>query len=224
MIGRLNHVAIAVPDLEAGRALYRDTLGAEVSEPVDQPEHGVTTVFVDLPNTKIELLLPLGSDSPITRFQERNPAGGIHHICYEVTDIRAARDRLCTASGGQVDCIAFGSPHFSVAECESLARLLDGRRSRVPIYVCTNRAVMDELEKRGSADALRDGGVVFVLDTCLVVTPILCGHDGVLMTNSAKFAHYAPANTGYASVFGSMSDCVESALNARIQRDETLWQ
>ena len=94
MIGRLNHVAIAVPDLEAGCALYRGTLGAEVSEPVDQPEHGVTTVFIDLPNTKIELLLPLGTDSPIARFLERNPAGGIHHICYEVEDIRAARDRL----------------------------------------------------------------------------------------------------------------------------------
>ncbi len=94
MIGRLNHVAIAVPDLEGGCALYRDMLGAEVSEPVDQPEHGVTTVFITLPNTKIELLLPLGDNSPIARFLERNPAGGIHHICYEVEDIRAARDRL----------------------------------------------------------------------------------------------------------------------------------
>ncbi len=94
MIGRLNHVAIAVPDLEAASALYRGTLGAVVSEPVDQPEHGVTTVFIELPNTKIELLLPLGEDSPIARFLERNPAGGIHHICYEVADIRAARDRL----------------------------------------------------------------------------------------------------------------------------------
>lgn len=94
MIGRLNHVAIAVPDLEAGIALYRDSLGAAVSEPVDQPDHGVITVFVDLPNTKIELLHPLGENSPIAKFLERNPAGGIHHLCYEVTDIRAARDRL----------------------------------------------------------------------------------------------------------------------------------
>ena len=94
MIGRLNHVAIAVPDLEAGIALYRDSLGAVVSEPVDQPDHGVITVFVDLPNTKIELLHPLGENSPIAKFLERNPAGGIHHLCYEVADIRVARDRL----------------------------------------------------------------------------------------------------------------------------------
>ncbi len=94
MIGRLNHVAIVVPDLAAARALYRDTLGASVSEPVDMPEHGVTTVFVDLPNTKIELLHPLGDNSPISGFLARNPSGGMHHVCYEVEDIDAARDRL----------------------------------------------------------------------------------------------------------------------------------
>ena len=94
MIGRLNHVAIAVPDLEAGTALYRDTLGARVSEPLALPEHGVTTVFVELPNTKIELLQPLGEESPIARFLEKNPAGGMHHICYEVADIEAAAEQL----------------------------------------------------------------------------------------------------------------------------------
>ena len=94
MIGRLNHVAIVVPDLAAARALYRDTLGASVSEPVDLPEHGVITVFVDLPNTKIELLHPLGDNSPIAGFLARNPSGGMHHVCYEVEDIDAARDRL----------------------------------------------------------------------------------------------------------------------------------
>ena len=101
MIGRLNHVAIAVPDLAAAARLYRETLGADVSEPVDMPEHGVTTVFVALPNTKIELLHPLGMDSPIAGFLERNPSGGIHHVCYEVDDILAARDRL-KASGARV--------------------------------------------------------------------------------------------------------------------------
>ena len=101
MIGRLNHVAIAVPDLAAAARLYRETLGAEVSEPVDMPEHGVTTVFVTLPNTKIELLHPLGADSPIAGFLARNASGGIHHVCYEVEDIRAARDRL-KASGARV--------------------------------------------------------------------------------------------------------------------------
>ncbi len=101
MIGRLNHVAIAVPDLAAAAAQYRNLLGARVSDPVDQPEHGVTVVFVDLPNAKIELLHPLGADSPIAGFLARNPAGGIHHLCYEVADILAARDRL-VAGGARV--------------------------------------------------------------------------------------------------------------------------
>lgn len=102
MIGRLNHVAIAVPDLKAATAVYRDTLGAaHVSKEVDQPEHGVTTVFIELPNTKIELLGVLGKDSPIASFLERNPNGGIHHLCYEVPDIVAARDRL-VAQGARV--------------------------------------------------------------------------------------------------------------------------
>jgi methylmalonyl-CoA/ethylmalonyl-CoA epimerase len=94
MIGKLNHIAIAVPDLAKASALYRDTLGAKVSAPIAIPEHGVTTVFVELPNTKIELLHPLGENSPIAKFLERNPDGGMHHICYEVADILAARDRL----------------------------------------------------------------------------------------------------------------------------------
>ena len=94
MIGRLNHVAIAVPDLEAAAATYRDVLGATVSAVEDQPEHGVQTVFVELPNTKIELLGVLGEGSPIQGFLDRNSAGGIHHLCYEVDDILAARDRL----------------------------------------------------------------------------------------------------------------------------------
>ena len=101
MIGRLNHVAIAVPDLEGAVGRYRDALGARVGPPQDEPEHGVTVVFIELPNTKIELLHPLGADSPIRGFLEKNPAGGIHHICYEVDDIRSARDRL-TAAGARV--------------------------------------------------------------------------------------------------------------------------
>lgn len=97
MIGRLNHVAIAVRDLDAAAAAYRGVLGAQVSAAVPQPEHGVTTVFVTLPNTKIELLAPLGNDSPIAKFLERNPDGGMHHLCYEVDDIGAARDALRAA-------------------------------------------------------------------------------------------------------------------------------
>jgi methylmalonyl-CoA/ethylmalonyl-CoA epimerase len=101
MIGRLNHVAIAVKDLDRSTALYRDTLGARVSAPLPQPEHGVTVVFVELPNTKIELLEPLGDNSPIAKFLEKNSNGGMHHVCYEVEDICAARDRL-KATGARV--------------------------------------------------------------------------------------------------------------------------
>ena len=101
MIGRLNHVAIAVPDLEAASAQYANTLGAKVGAPQDEPDHGVTVVFIELPNTKIELLHPLGENSPIAAFLDKNPAGGIHHVCYEVEDILAARDKL-QAAGARV--------------------------------------------------------------------------------------------------------------------------
>src|SRR5579862_3359218 len=94
MIGRLNHVAIATTDIRKAAKVYRDTLGAKVSDPVPQPDHGVTTVFVELPNTKIELLEPLGENSPIANFLKKNPSGGMHHVCYEVEDIIAARDRM----------------------------------------------------------------------------------------------------------------------------------
>ncbi len=101
MLGRLNHVAIAVPDLAKGAQVYRAMLGATVSAPQAEPDHGVTVVFVELPNTKIELLAPLGGNSPIRSFLEKNPSGGIHHICYEVADILAARDKL-KAAGARV--------------------------------------------------------------------------------------------------------------------------
>jgi methylmalonyl-CoA/ethylmalonyl-CoA epimerase len=109
MIGRLNHVAIVVPDLAAGAKLYAEALGAKVSAPLPQPEHGVTVVFVDLPNTKIELLEPLGADSTVQAFLDRNPAGGIHHLCYEVEDILAARDTL-KAEGARV--LGTGEPRI----------------------------------------------------------------------------------------------------------------
>jgi len=115
MLGRVNHVAIAVPDLAAATAAYRDTLGGSVSAPQALPEHGVTVVFVELPNTKIELLQPLGADSPIAAFLEKNPSGGMHHICYEVGDIFAARDQLMQAGArvlgnGQPKIGAHGKP------------------------------------------------------------------------------------------------------------------
>jgi methylmalonyl-CoA/ethylmalonyl-CoA epimerase len=109
MLGKLNHVAIAVPDLAAATATYRDVLGAAVSAPQALPEHGVTVVFVNLPNSKVELLAPLGEGSPIAAFLEKNPAGGMHHICYEVEDILAARDRM-VASGARV--LGDGNPRI----------------------------------------------------------------------------------------------------------------
>lgn len=115
MIGRLNHVAIAVPDLDAAAAQYRGTLGASVGDPQNEPDHGVRVVFVTLPNTKIELLHPLGEGSPIQGFLDKNPAGGIHHMCFEVDDILAARDTLLAAGarvlgGGEPKIGAHGKP------------------------------------------------------------------------------------------------------------------
>jgi methylmalonyl-CoA/ethylmalonyl-CoA epimerase len=130
MIGRLNHVAIAVRDLKSAAAVYRDRLGGEVSESLPQPEHGVTVVFVSLPNTKIELLEPLGVNSPIAKFLERNPEGGIHHICYEVNDIIAARDRLKRAGArvlgdGEPKIGAHGKPVLFLHPKDFLGTLVE---------------------------------------------------------------------------------------------------
>ncbi|HVY18450.1 MAG TPA: methylmalonyl-CoA epimerase [Bauldia sp.] len=130
MIGRLNHVAIAVPDITAGSALYRTMLGAAVSEPMHQPEHGVTTVFIDLPNTKVELITPLGDKSPIRGFLERNPFGGIHHICYEVNDVRAAARDLAARGArilgeGEPKIGAHGKPVIFVHPKDFLGTLIE---------------------------------------------------------------------------------------------------
>jgi predicted aconitase len=136
-----------------------------------------------------------------------------------VTDemARAAQARLSTAARpDRIDAVAIGSPHLSLTEFEALERLLAGRRLAVPIHACTGRHVLPELERRGSRKALETAGVVIVADTCVVVTPILEPLEGgVLMTNSGKFAHYAPANTGYAVLYASLADCVESAVVGR---------
>jgi len=152
--------------------------------------------------------------------------GGIsaRRVQLDTAAIRAARDALSTATGEAVSCIALGSPHFSIAECRALAALLDGRRVVLPVHLCTARDTLDALAADGVRQALEDAGVRFVVDTCVVVTPVLDAAGGVMMTNSAKFAHYGPANTGYATVFGSLADCVETAVAGRLTRDETLWR
>jgi hypothetical protein len=139
--------------------------------------------------------------------------------------LRAARDRLSTAAAGtdRIDAVAVGSPHFSAAEFAALDRLVGGRRFAVPFYACTSRAALDEIERSGMLARLVEAGVEIVTDTCVVVAPILPKAGGVLMTNSGKFAHYATPNTGFATVYGSLADCVASALTGRIARDERMW-
>ncbi len=130
MIGKLNHIAIAVSDLDFASEQYREVFGAAVSEPLDLPEHGVTTVFVTLPNTKIELLKPLGDDSPIARFLEKHPSGGIHHVCYEVVDIGLASERLKTRGlrilgDGKPKIGAHGKPVIFLHPKDALGTLVE---------------------------------------------------------------------------------------------------
>jgi hypothetical protein len=138
--------------------------------------------------------------------------------------LRVALGRLSTAAtDGGVDAVAVGSPHFSLAEFTTLGRLVRGAKLRIPFFACTARDTLHELERRGMVDGLRAAGVDIVVDTCVVVTPILPAHGGVLMTNSGKFAHYGPSNTGYEVVYGSLEDCVRSAEVGAVVRDEAVW-
>jgi len=137
--------------------------------------------------------------------------------------ICAARDALSTVAGDGLDAVALGSPHFSSTEFAAFERLRAGRRFAQPVYICTGRGVLAELVNAGQDEDMRAAGVVLVADTCVVVTPILPAGGGVVMTSSGKFAHYTPANTGYEVVYGSLADCVESAVAGRIVRDESLW-
>jgi predicted aconitase len=133
------------------------------------------------------------------------------------------RDRLSTAVGGELDVVALGSPHFSLEEFAELLRLLDGRRCTLPLIACTGRHVISQLEDRDWIRVLQNQGVELIVDTCVVVTPILERSSGVLMTNSGKFAHYSPSLTGHEVVFGSMADCVNSAVAGTVVRDESGW-
>jgi len=152
------------------------------------------------------------------------PTESIPTIQVTADVLRVALDRLSTATGTpSVDAIAVGSPHFSLAEFEALAQLVANRRMRIPFYACTARDTLKALEDRGLAQPLVSAGVEMVVDTCVVVTPILPATGGVLMTNSGKFAHYGPANTGYEVVYGSLGDCVETAVSGALVRDEAMW-
>lgn len=161
--------------------------------------------------------------TPEARDLPPDALAGLPRVVLDAPTLRAARDALSTSDGEGVDAVAIGSPHASPAEVRALAQRLDGRRSRVPIFVNTGRHVLRALEADGLVARLEASGVRFVVDTCIVVTPILPAGGGVLMTNSGKFAHYAPGNTGWATAYGSLDDCVESAVSGRLVRDEALW-
>lgn len=142
-----------------------------------------------------------------------------------LADLVAARDALSTARGDAgLDAVAIGSPHLSLEECAALETAIAGRRLRLPFYACVGRHVLKPLEASGARARLEAAGVTLIADTCVVVTPILKGASGVLMTNSGKFAYYAPGATGHASIFGSLRDCVESAVAGRLARDESVWR
>lgn len=138
--------------------------------------------------------------------------------------IREARSWLSTTGGDHVDAIAVGSPHLSIAEMEQILTLLDGRRVRLPFYAHTGRHTLRALATSGKTAALEAAGVTIVADTCIVVTPILPAESGVLLTNSGKFANYAPGNTGWSVLYGSLAECVDSAVAGRLVRDEGAWQ
>jgi predicted aconitase len=137
--------------------------------------------------------------------------------------LRAMRDRLSTSTAARIDAVALGSPHFSEAEFGLLAAALGRRKVAIPFYVCTGRAVVERLDASGALAGFKASGITVVADTCVVVAPILPAKTGVLMTNSGKFAHYTPPNTGYGVIYGSLEDCVASAMTGRVTRDESVW-
>jgi predicted aconitase len=139
-------------------------------------------------------------------------------------DLAKAHDRLSTVATETIDAVAIGSPHLSLDEVDALETYLAGRRVGVPFYACTGRHVIRALDETGRRTQLESQGIIFVADTCVVVTPMLPQSSGVLMTNSGKFAHYAPGNTGYGVAYGALKDCVESAISGRLTRDERLWR
>ena len=150
--------------------------------------------------------------------------GPVRQIALKPDMVKRALGRLTTADAAeQIDAVAVGSPHFSITEFEALLKLIRGRCFAVPFYACTARDTLRDLERRGDLHVLREAGVEIVADTCVVVTPILPESGSVLMTNSGKFAHYGPSNTGYDVVYGSLEDCVESAVTGIVVRTEGIW-
>ncbi len=145
-------------------------------------------------------------------------------ITFGPDELRSTRDSLSTVVDGALDAVALGSPHYSLAEIDRFEQVRNGRELTIPVYICLSRLVYAILEKSGRLEPMRSAGVHFVTDTCVVVTPIMRKAPGALMTDSGKFAHYTPGNTGYGVVYGAPEECVESAVHGRVVRDEALWK
>lgn len=188
----------------------------------------VVGVTPEAPTVDAAMGLQHGGGPPGWRTRPAPVYSGAIEVTSEA--LRSALARLSTAGEiADVDAVAVGSPHFSVGEFEALHRLVaplasGSRRLRVPFWVCTARDTLAEVDRLGWAGPLREAGVEIIVDTCVVVAPILPASGGVLMTNSGKFAHYGPANTGYDVVYGSLEDCVASAVAGRVVRDEAIWR
>ena len=175
----------------------------------------------------VESILKSASDRPAANLTDESSFAGadlVRTIELEPHGIQAALERLSTAGDTErIDAVALGSPHFSDLEFRALHRCLRGRRLGVPFYVCTARDTLSEMDAAGISKDLRESGVEIVADTCVVVTPILEAKGGVLMTNSGKFAHYGPSNTGYDVLYGSLEDCVESSITGSVVRNHEVW-
>ena len=175
----------------------------------------------------VESILKSASDRPVANLKDGSSFAGadlVRTIELEAHGIQAALERLSTAGDTErIDAVALGSPHFSDLEFRALHRCLRGRRLGVPFYVCTARDTLSEMDAAGISKDLRESGVEIVADTCVVVTPILEAKGGVLMTNSGKFAHYGPSNTGYDVLYGSLEDCVESSITGSVVRNHEVW-
>ena len=234
--------ASAVPPDLAGRDVFYPVLGTWLGREVGDEVAAVTGLPAGVTEDQLKALgAAAASSGAVALFHVvgvtpeapdlATALGGVEPrrtVSLSAERMRAALDRLSTAPSGPdgsvpIDAVAVGSPHFSAAEFEQLVRLVAGRRCRVPFYACTSRSVFEALKASGGDRVLDEAGVTVVVDTCVVVTPILPDGGGVLMTSSGKFAHYGPANTGFESVFGSLEDCVASAEAGRVVRDRAVW-
>ena len=202
------------------------TIAAIKGLPLDVSEDRLKALGAASASTGAVALFHVIGVTPEARTQEEAFAGNAPKavITPSPADMRAARDALSTTESDIINCVALGSPHFSLDECRRFAALADGLTFKKPIYICTRHAVVQILEASGVRRKLEEAGVIFVVGTCVVVTPILKQASGVLMTNSGKFAHYGPSTVNHEVVFGSLRDCIRSAVTGRVERDEGLWR